>query len=66
MRDSNEKIISWIGAVLWLLFLCLSAYNFITFTLIRVDRQGHARFCRAEIPSYCVKALENTQSILSL
>ena len=22
------------------------------------------RFCRAEMPSYCVKALENTQSIL--
>lgn len=38
----------------------------ITFTLIRVDRQGHARFCRAEIPSYRVKTLENTQSILSL
>lgn len=60
-----KKIISWIGAALWLLFLCLSAYNY-TFTLICVDRQGHARFCRAEIPSYGVKALENTQSILSL
>ncbi len=23
-----KKIISWIGAALWLLFLCLSAYNF--------------------------------------
>ena len=55
-----KKIISWIGAALWLLFLCLSAYNY-TFTLICVDR-----FCRAEIPSYGVKALENTQSILSL
>lgn len=37
-----------------------------TFTLICVDRQRHTRFCRAEIPSYGVKALENTQSILSL
>lgn len=60
-----KKIISWIGAALWLLFLCLSAYNF-TFTLICVDRQGHTRFRRAEIPSYRVKALQNTQSILSL
>lgn len=38
----------------------------ITFTLIRVDRQRHTRFRRAEMPSYRVKALENTQSILSL
>ena len=38
----------------------------IIFTLICVDRQRHTRFCRAEIPSYRVKALENTQSILSL
>ena len=37
-----------------------------TFTLICVDRQEYTRFCRAEIPSYSVKAFENTQSILSL
>ena len=29
-----------------------------------IDRQENMRFCRAEMPSYCVKALENTQSIL--
>ena len=29
-----------------------------------IDRQENMRFCRAEMPSYCVKDLENTQSIL--
>ena len=29
-----------------------------------IGRQENMRFCRAEMPSYCVKALENTQSIL--
>ena len=29
-----------------------------------IDRQENMRFCRAEMPSYGVKALENTQSIL--
>ena len=27
-----KKIISWIGAALWLLFLCLSAYNYYIYT----------------------------------
>ena len=31
---------------------------------LAIDRQGDMRFCRAGKPSYCVKALENTQSIL--
>ncbi len=31
---------------------------------LAIDRQENMRFCRAEMPSYCVKALENTQSIL--
>ncbi len=32
-------------------------------SIASIDK-GHTRFCRAEMPSYCVKALENTQSIL--
>ena len=31
---------------------------------LAIDRQENMRFCRAEMPSYGVKALENTQSIL--
>ena len=31
---------------------------------LAIDRQENMRFFRAEMPSYCVKALENTQSIL--
>ena len=30
-----KKIISWIGAALWLLFLCLSAYNYYIYTDLR-------------------------------
>ena len=61
-----KKNISWIGAALWLLFLCLSAYNYYIYTdLRRLTRRARA-VLPAEIPSYRVKALENTQSILSL
>ena len=35
-----------------------------TFASLAIDRQENMRFCRAEMPSYGVKALENTQSIL--
>ncbi len=35
-----------------------------TFASLAIDGQENMRFCRAEMPSYCVKALENTQSIL--
>ena len=59
-----KKIISWIGAALWLLFLCLSAYNFYIYPDLRRSTKAHAVL--PGIPSYCVKALENTQSILSL
>ena len=30
---------------------------------LAIDRQGDTRFYRAEMPSYGVKALENTESI---
>lgn len=60
-----KKIISWIGAALWLLFLCLSAYNYYIYPDLRRSTRAHA-VLRAEIPSYRVNALEKTQSILSL
>ena len=48
--------------------LRLAAAHSLTLTRLRaefaIDRQENMRFCRAEMPSYCVKALENTQSIL--
>ena len=31
---------------------------------LAIDRQGDTRFYRAEMPSYGVKALANTESIL--
>ena len=37
-----KKIISWIGAALWLLFLCLSAYNFFIYTGSRRSTKAHA------------------------
>ena len=37
-----KKIISWIGAALWLLFLCLSAYNFYIYTDLRRSTREHA------------------------
>ena len=37
-----KKIISWIGAALWLLFLCLSAYNFYIYTDLRRSTKAHA------------------------
>ena len=48
--------------------LRLAAAHSLTLARLRaefaIDRQENMRFCRAEMPSYCVKALENTQSIL--
>lgn len=37
-----KKIISWIGAALWLLFLCLSAYNYYIYTDLRRSTKAHA------------------------
>ncbi|MFR8285263.1 MAG: hypothetical protein ACLVCS_00035 [Christensenellaceae bacterium] len=37
-----KKIISWIGAALWLLFLCLSAYNFYIYPDLRRSIKAHA------------------------
>ena len=48
--------------------LRLAAAHSLTLARLRaefaIDWQENMRFCRAEMPSYCVKALENTQSIL--
>ena len=48
--------------------LRLAAAHSLTLARLRaefaIDRQENMRFCRAEMPSYRVKALENTQSIL--
>ncbi len=48
--------------------LRLAAAHSLTLARLRaefaIDRQENMRFCRAEMPSYYVKALENTQSIL--
>ena len=37
-----KKIISWIGAALWLLFLCLSAYNYYIYSDLRRSTKAHA------------------------
>lgn len=37
-----KKIISWIGAALWLLFLCLSAYNYYIYPDLRRLTKAHA------------------------
>ena len=37
-----KKIISWIGAALWLLFLCLAAYNYYNYTDLRRLTRAHA------------------------
>ena len=38
-----KKIILWIGAALWLLFLCLSAYNYYIYPdLRRLTRRARA------------------------
>lgn len=37
-----KKIISWIGAALWLLFLCLSAYNYYIYPDSRRSTWAHA------------------------
>ena len=37
-----KKFISWIGAALWLLFLCLSAYNYYIYTDLRRSTRAHA------------------------
>ena len=37
-----KKIILWIGAALWLLFLCLSAYNYYIYTDLRRSTRAHA------------------------
>ena len=37
-----KKIISWIGTALWLLFLCLSAYNFYIYPDLRRSIKAHA------------------------
>ena len=37
-----KKIISWIGAALWLLFLCLSAYNYYIYTDLRRSTRARA------------------------
>ena len=48
--------------------LRLAAAHSLTLARLRaefaIDRQENMRFCRAEMPSYGVKDLENTQSIL--
>ena len=60
-----KKIISWIGATLWLLFLCLSAYNFYIYPDLRRSTRAHAVLPGGNT-LILRKALENTQSILSL
>ena len=37
-----KKIISWIGAALWLLFLCLSAYNYYIYADLHRSTRAHA------------------------
>ena len=37
-----KKIILWIGAALWLLFLCLSAYNYYIYPDSRRSTRAHA------------------------
>lgn len=37
-----KKIILWIGAALWLLFLCLSAYNYYIYPDLHRSTKAHA------------------------